>query len=128
MNSMFKGCSSLISLDLSKLNSLFVTNMNNMFDGCSSLIFLDLSHFKFNKSLTFKNMFINCNKRLLYCINNGTNMSSKFLSYINEQLGNSNCSDICFSENKKIIVEKNNCTLNCSDDNKYEYNIRCYEN
>ena len=106
MKSMFEGCSSLISLDLSKLDTSSVTIMNFMFYNCNSLIFLDLSHFKYNKSLTFIDMFYKCNKRLLYCIENETNISNNFLSYISEQLGNNNCSDICFSENKKIIVEK----------------------
>ena len=130
MQSMFEGCSSLISLDLSKLDTSSVTIMNFMFYNCNSLIFLDLSHFKFNTSLNFDYMFQNCNKSLLYCIGNETNMSDVFFSYISKTLGNNNCSDICFSENKKIIVEKKKCTLNCSDDDiyKYEYNKRCYEN
>ena len=45
MNSMFSGCSSLISLDLSNFNTINVTNMKGMFNECSSLISLDLSNF-----------------------------------------------------------------------------------
>ena len=37
MQSMFSGCSSLQSLDLSSFNTTSVTNMNSMFTGCSSL-------------------------------------------------------------------------------------------
>ncbi len=37
MNMMFKGCSSLLSLDLSGFNTASVTDMGNMFDGCSNL-------------------------------------------------------------------------------------------
>ena len=41
MNSMFYGCSSLISLpDISKLDIKNVTNISSMFQGCSSLISL----------------------------------------------------------------------------------------
>ena len=125
MDSMFYGCSSLESLDLSNLDTSSVENMDYMFFGCSSLIFLDLSHFKFNEYLTFEDMFFNCSKRLLYCINEETIMDNDFLSYISEELGNNNCSDICFSENKKIIVEKKKYD---DDIYKYEYNKRCYEN
>jgi len=41
MNSMFRGCSSLISLpDISKWNIKYVTNMDYIFNRCSSLISL----------------------------------------------------------------------------------------
>ena len=41
MESMFEGCSSLISLpDISKWNTKYVYNMESMFEGCSSLISL----------------------------------------------------------------------------------------
>ena len=37
MNTMFSGCSSLMSLNLSNFNTSAVTNMSEMFSGCSSL-------------------------------------------------------------------------------------------
>ena len=43
MNSMFKDCSLLISLNLNNFNISYVTFMNNMFKGCSSLTSLDLN-------------------------------------------------------------------------------------
>ena len=130
MQYMFSSCSSLISIDLSKLDTSSVTDMKEMFSDCSSLISLDLSNFVDNINLTYNDMFLNCNQSLLCCINNKTKMSNKFLSFINEKIKNNNCSDVCFSENKKVILEKKICILNCSDDdiNKYEYNKRCYEN
>ena len=45
MSSMFDGCRSLTSLDLSHFDTSQVTSMGSMFDGCSSLTSLDLSHF-----------------------------------------------------------------------------------
>ena len=44
-NYMFFNCNSLISLDLSKFNTKYITNMKSMFYGCISLISLDLSNF-----------------------------------------------------------------------------------
>ena len=99
---------------------------------CDSLISLDLSNVGTNISLSFNNMLYQCNKNLLYCLNNSKNKSPGFLTYINSTLNktNSNCSNICFSENKKVILEKKICILNCSDDDiyKYEYNKICYKN
>ena len=45
MTSMFSGCSSLTSLDLSGFKTSLVGDMGYMFDGCSSLTTLDLSSF-----------------------------------------------------------------------------------
>ena len=38
-------------------------------------------------------------------------------------------SNICFEESSKLIVEKENCTLDCKDDDKfrYEFDNWCYE-
>ena len=45
---MFSGCSSLINIDLSNINTNNVTDMSYMFDGCSSLIDINLSNFDTN--------------------------------------------------------------------------------
>ena len=50
---MFKGCSSLTSIDISKFNTEKVTDMKSMFDGCLSLKSIDVSNNNFNK---FKNI------------------------------------------------------------------------
>ena len=45
MNSMFKECSNLTSLDVSKFNTAEVTSMELMFYGCNNLSSLNLSNF-----------------------------------------------------------------------------------
>ena len=60
MATMFLGCSSLTSLDLSGFNTSKVTNMGNMFGGCSSLTSLDLSGFDTSKVTNMGNMFGSC--------------------------------------------------------------------
>ena len=60
MGSMFYGCSSLTSLDLSSFNTLNVTSMDSMFAGCSSLTNLDLNNFNTSKVTSASQMFSGC--------------------------------------------------------------------
>jgi surface protein len=52
MSTVFKGCSSLVSLDLSNWDTSKVTDMVEMFSGCSSLEYLNLSGWT-TKSITY---------------------------------------------------------------------------
>ena len=83
MSSMFSGCSSLTSLDVTKFNTTNVTSMGEMFHGCSSLTSLDVT--KFNtanvKSMGF--MFRGCSSLTSLDVTkfntaNVTNMNSMF--------------------------------------------------
>ena len=60
MNSMFNGCSSLTTLDLSSLNTSNVTTMQEMFSGCTSLTSLNLSNLNMKKLQYVAHMFYNC--------------------------------------------------------------------
>ena len=60
MESMFAGCSSLKSLDVSGFDTSKVTNMSRMFSGCESLTSLDLSGFDTSKVTDMNNMFLSC--------------------------------------------------------------------
>ncbi|MBQ7415361.1 MAG: BspA family leucine-rich repeat surface protein [Prevotella sp.] len=60
MTSMFTGCSSLTSLDLSSFNTENVEEMGAMFYGCSSLTSLDLSSFNTSHLRMMYNMFAKC--------------------------------------------------------------------
>jgi len=72
-------------------------------------------------------LFSGYEKNLKICINH--NKSYNILNHIQTFNITNKCSDICFSESKKIIKEEKICVLNCSDsDNyKYEYNNFCYQ-
>ena len=59
-NDMFFGCEGLTSLDLSKLDTSFVTNMSSMFYDCKGLISLDLSNFNTSNVTNMGSMFYNC--------------------------------------------------------------------
>ena len=57
---MFRDCSSLKSLDVTKFNTANVTNMMFMFNNCSSLTSLDVSNFNTAKVTAMSAMFSNC--------------------------------------------------------------------
>ena len=60
MNSMFSGCNSLKSLDLSGLDTSKVTSMSSMFNGCNSLTSLDLSGWNTSNVTSMYSMFFDC--------------------------------------------------------------------
>lgn len=60
MSSMFFGCSSLTSLDLSGFNTENVTDMSNMFCACRSFTSLDLSSFNTGNVTNMSYMFAEC--------------------------------------------------------------------
>ena len=60
MSKMFYMSSGLKSIDLSNFNTSNVTNMNGMFWGCSGLTYLDLKTFNTSKVIDMNNMFAEC--------------------------------------------------------------------
>lgn len=60
MATMFSGCTSLTSLDLSALDTSNVTVMYYMFNGCTALTSLDLSNFDTSKVTAMDSMFNGC--------------------------------------------------------------------
>lgn len=57
---MFSGCSNMISVDLSKLDTSYVTDMSFMFNGCSSLKSVDISGFDISNVSNMGFMFDGC--------------------------------------------------------------------
>ena len=77
MSYMFCNCKSLVGLDLSQFNTLYVKNMNAMFYGCSSLEELNIYMFEFNSLESMKNMFYGCSSlRTIYCNRNLSNLGN----------------------------------------------------
>ena len=60
MHSIFFGCSSITSLDLSNFNTSNVTDMSDMFGNCNSLTSFDVSNFNTNNVTNMSGMFRNC--------------------------------------------------------------------
>jgi surface protein len=133
MESMFDGCWSLISLDLSNfdtsnvkdMNFMFymnrslkylnlnnfdtslVSNMHNMFYNCYSLKYINLNSFVERSGLSYSNMFFNFSKNTVYCINE--NKAKNLSSEIYNKTINNNCFDNCFLNNFEYDIEKNLC-------------------
>ena len=83
MNSMFRDCKALLSLDVSGLYTSNVTNMTYMFSGCSSLTSLDVSGFDTKKVTNMSAMFSGCSSLTSLNVrsfntSNVTNMSYMF--------------------------------------------------
>ena len=60
MTNMFSSCSKLTSLDLSSFNTSQVTSMEGMFSGCSGLTSLDVSKFDTSAVTSMEGMFSGC--------------------------------------------------------------------
>ena len=124
MNEVFSECSSLKSLNIGNFNISKVEMIKKVFYGCDSLISLKINN-NFNiNSINDMSSILNSNADTIYCINDDKTKNS-FGGFGNIK---SNCSDICFKENKKLNLEKRICLSECSEENyKYEYNGICYE-
>ena len=73
MSRMFYNSSGLKSINLSNFNTSNVTNMNYMFSECNNLLSLDLSNFDTSKVTAMVGMFMNCiNLKELYLSNFNT--------------------------------------------------------
>ncbi len=83
MASMFSGCTSVTSLDLSAFDTTSVTSMASMFNNCSQLTTLDISNFSTSKVTDMSLMFSSCKKITALDLShfdtkNVTNMRSMF--------------------------------------------------
>lgn len=59
-SNLFKNCTSLKSVDLSRINFSSLTSFNNAFYGCSSLEYLDLSNFNPTNTISMDYTFSEC--------------------------------------------------------------------
>ena len=83
MSCMFRSCSSLTSLDVTKFNTVNVTNMSYMFTGCSALLSLDVTNFNTVNVTKMNHMFYSCSSLTSLDVTNFntanvTNMSTMF--------------------------------------------------
>ena len=82
MGEMFRGCSSLTSLDLSNFNTENVQNMSEMFSGCQNLTSLDLSNFKTENLQYMSYMFSGCQNLTSLNLSNFNTENVKDMSYM----------------------------------------------
>ena len=89
MASMFGGCSSLQSIDVTNFDTSKVIDMDNMFAGCKSLTSLDVTNFNTSQVTDMSNMFSDCNSLTSL---NVTNFNTGKVIYMNNMF--SNCSSL----------------------------------
>ena len=114
MSSMFSGCSSLTSLDLSCFKTDNVTDMSSMFDGCSSLMSLDLSGFKTDDVTYMKYMFSGCSSLTSLDVSSFKTNNVKDIKYM--FYGCSNLTTIYAGDgwNVKRVTSDNNMFAYCT--------------
>lgn len=81
-DSMFKNCSDLYRLDLTKLNGTDIKSTNAMFKHCINLYSLVLPTTVFNKVYDCSYMFYNCKKLIsvdITCLNNGRELNTDYI-------------------------------------------------
>ena len=109
MNSMFYGCNSLTSLDLSNFDTSSTSDMNYMFYQCDSLNFLDISNFNMINCYSYDNLFSNINN--IRYINLYNFQNDKILSQVFSRTNN----DLYVCQKDNIIT--NSRAYNCCDYN-----------
>ena len=82
MACMFKGCSSLTSLDVTHFNTGNVTSMYHMFTLCSNLAELDVTHFNTEKVTDMFGMFSSCKGLISLDVTNFNTANVKEMSYM----------------------------------------------
>ena len=120
---LFCGCTSLISIDVSKFDTSKVEDMSLMFFNCTSLISLNLINFDASSAYSKSHdIFNGIDSNLIFCSSSKLSDISSLIQFT------SDCQNTCFKDNKKIIVEKKMCTLNCAEEETFnlEYKEICY--
>ena len=82
MSSMFSGCSSLTTIDVSKFSTNNVEEMSSMFNGCSGLTQLDVSHFNTENVITMRYMFQGCSSLTNIDLSNFNTMNVTDMRYM----------------------------------------------
>ena len=128
MYNMFNYCDKLESLEINNFNTELVTNMKGLFDLCPKLTSLNLYNFNtLNLNPQYSSIFTSTNiySELIFCIKKDitlSNIQNLLMPYI------SNCSYFCFKQEKKYILQTEECIDNCTNSPyKYEYKSRCYD-
>ena len=108
-NSMFSGCSNILTMDFSNFDTSEVTDMGSMFSGCSSLKFLDLSNFNTSSVTNMMRMFYGCSS--LESINLYNFDTSKVISMYSMF---EECSSIKYLNLANFNTSKVNVLFQCS--------------
>jgi surface protein len=127
MEAMFYNCIQLTSLDLSNFNTQSVTNMESMFSRCINLNYINFYNFNDESLIFMINIFLGIKDNAIICFKKELNKIK-----IKNELSKLKCPTLICSENwkeykKKIIYNTGNCTDDCISEEKFEYEYNCYD-
>ena len=124
--SMFENCENLQYLDLSKLNTESVNNMNKMFYGCQNLFFINLYSFIVGENTQIDGIIQSTPNNLKYCFNE--QKAIPLINLFSSKETQNDCSDLCFSVNKEVIIGERKCIISCVNNHthKFLYQNECY--
>ena len=112
---MFRGCSSLTSIDLSRFNTAKIERMDYMFQGCSSLTSLDLTNFNTSAVFSMQSMFDGCSLLKTILVSGKWNVTS--VSHVESMF--SGCgTDKVTNDTREAYVVLSNGTLTFKYDNQ----------
>ena len=124
---MFKGWPALTSLNLSNFDTSKVKQIYSMFANCINLEYINMINFKENslQNDKYSDMFSNIPDNVVLCINKDN--IPKIYSLIESKIcPTEDCTDNWKLSQKILIEGRNQCSNNCSIDNLYEYDNKCY--
>ena len=104
--------------------------MSYMFFNCSNLEYINFNDFIEGNSTNVINLFDGVTDSLTYCTNINNTETSNIMREINSKKCVINdCSKDWKTKQRNIILEKNICVYNCSEDDiyVYEFKNRCYK-
>ena len=126
MDYMFSDCLSIRSINLGNFNTSSVSNFEYMFNNCPNLEYINLENFTDSSSDNITNMFNGIAKNAVICIDQNK------APYIYNLINNTECFTIsCESDWRKFQKKLDNETNECCDDcylnlSKFEYEGKCY--
>ena len=120
---MFNGCKSIKSIYFPNFDMTSVVLDHNIFLKCENLEYINIQNYKTNIALN-DTFFSGISKNFSICIE-----KMELIKINDDNVCNRiNCLDSSINLTKKINLEDNSCTSNCSLINyKYEYNNKCYK-
>ena len=114
MISIFQGCSSLTSIDLSNFDTSNVVNMKHMFYECRSLTSVDLSNFNVKKVTRMEYMFYKCTDLNFIDISTFDFQNIKIISLFNNlpDKGYIRIQDVLYQRIKEQIPQEWDISIN----------------
>jgi len=128
MDSMFRECNKLVSVDISNLNPKNLSMLSYLFTGCVNLEYINMSNFIESSNINVINMFDGVPDNIVYCINDEAVVPNIMSELSKKKYAINDCSQNWKSNKKKLIEENGIYVDECYYNNiyYYEYKYICY--